>query len=211
MHLGARLGGDPSGPLTVGTPLILASASPRRRQLLESIGLTFDVSPADVDESSASGESPLAYVERVAAAKAETVATNLGRPRDVAVLAADTTVDLDGEILAKPVDDDDAHRMLRALSGRTHQVHTAVLGWTGDGAHSVTVTTDVTFARLSDQGIGWYLSIGEHLDKAGAYAMQGAGGALVHRIDGSPSNVIGLPLAETIGVLRACGVAVGGS
>jgi septum formation protein len=100
--------------------------------------------------------------------------------------------------------------MLRRLSGRTHQVHTAVFGWAPNGEHAVTVTTDVTFARLSEQGIEWYLSMGEHLDKAGAYGLQGAGGALVHRIDGSPSNVIGLPLAETIGVLRACGVAVAG-
>jgi septum formation protein len=85
-----------------------------------------------------------------------------------------------------------------------------VFGWTAVGEHSVTVTTDVTFARLSEQGIDWYLSMGEHLDKAGAYGMQVAGGALVHRIDGSPSNVIGLPLVETIGVLRACDVAVVG-
>ena len=89
-------------------------------------------------------------------------------------------------------------------------MHTAVVGWTIGGLHRATVTTDVTFARLSGQGIDWYLSIGEHRDKAGAYGMQGAGGALVHRIDGSPSNVIGLPLAETIGVLRACGVSVVG-
>ncbi len=129
---------------------------------------------------------------------------------DVAVVAADTTVDVDGSILAKPVDDDDARRMLRLLSGRTHQVHTAVFGWTSDGEHTATVTTDVTFVHLSEQGIDWYLSMGEHRDKAGAYGMQGAGGALVRRIDGSPSNVIGLPLAETIGVLRACGVAVAG-
>jgi septum formation protein len=90
-------------------------------------------------------------------------------------------------------------------------VHTAVVGWTIEGVHATTVTTDVTFAHLSEQGIDWYLSMGEHLDKAGAYGMQTAGGALVQRIDGSPSNVIGLPLTETIGVLRACGVGVVGS
>ena len=86
-----------------------------------------------------------------------------------------------------------------------------MFGWTVDGEHATTVTTDVTFSRLSDQVIGWYLSMGEHRDKAGAYGMQGAGGALVNRIAGSPSNVIGLPLAETIDVLRACGVRVAGS
>ena len=139
------------------------------------------------------------------------VARALVDDRSTCVLAADTTIDLDGTILAKPADDADARHMLERLSGRTHQVHTAVFGRTADGEHAVTVTTDVTFARLSDDGIDWYLSVGEHRDKAGAYAMQGAGGALVHRIDGSPSNVIGLPLAETIDVLRACGVGVVGS
>lgn len=198
--------------MTAANRLVLASASPRRRQLLESIGLTFSVWPADVDESVGDGEAAIAYVERIAEAKARSVVSRTHGPElaGVAVLAADTTVDVDGSVLAKPADHDDARRMLRLLSGRTHRVHTAVFGWAGDGEHATTVTTDVTFARLSDQGIEWYLSMGEHLDKAGAYAMQGAGGALVHRIDGSPSNVIGLPLAETIGVLRACGVAVVG-
>jgi septum formation protein len=193
--------------------LVLASASPRRRALLESIGLAFDVWPADVDECEIDGEDATTYVERIAAAKARAVVSCTHGPEleGVAVLAADTTVDVDGAILAKPVDDDDARRMLRLLSGRTHQVHTAVFGWTMDEERTALVTTHVTFARLSDQGIDWYLSMGEHLDKAGAYGMQGAGGALVHHIEGSPSNVIGLPLAETIGVLRACGVPVVGS
>ncbi len=194
----------------MGAALVLASSSPRRHQLLRSIGLDFDVRPADVDESVHPGETPAGYVQRVAHDKAMAVAETLGRPVDVAVLAADTTVDVAGDILAKPIDDNDARRMLCLLSGRTHHVHTAVVGWTVAASHAVTVTTDVTFARLSEQGIEWYLSMGEHLDKAGAYGMQGAGGALVHRIDGSPSNVIGLPLAETIGVLRACGVDVVG-
>ncbi len=167
--------------------------------------------PADVDETDTPNEDPRAYVERIARVKASVVADLLGSPPDVAVLAADTTVDLDGVILAKPIDDHDARAMLRGLSGRTHQVHTAVVGWTVEGVHAATVTTDVTFARLSEQGIDWYLSMGEHLDKAGAYGMQTAGGVLVQRIDGSPSNVVGLPLAETIGVLRACGVGVVGS
>lgn len=190
--------------------LIVASQSPRRHQLLRTIGLTFDVRPADIDESWHDREDPVSYVERVARSKVDAVAAALGRPGDVAVLAADTTVDLDGEILAKPADDDDARRMLRALSDRTHQVHTAVVAWASAEHHLVTVTTDVTFARLSERDIEWYLSVGEHLDKAGAYGMQSAGGALVSRIDGSPSNVIGLPLAETIAVLRTCGVGITG-
>lgn len=205
-----------SDPLRVGSALILASSSPRRRRLLRSLGLDFTVHVADVDETELPGESPVAYVERVARNKAAAVVEwlDLGRAAadnvGVAVLAADTTVDVDGQILAKPIDDDDARRMLRLLSGRTHQVHTAVVGWHSAGIEPVTVTTDVTFARLSEPDIDWYLSIDEHLDKAGAYGMQTAGGALVQRIDGSPSNVIGLPLAETVGVLRACGVSVGG-
>jgi septum formation protein len=197
----------------VGNALILGSSSPRRQRLLRSIGLDFTVHVADVDESGHRGESPTDYVDRVARAKAGAVVERLALDEaghGTCVLTADTTVDLDGEILAKPVDDDDARRMLSALSGRTHQVHTAVVGWGSDGLQAVTVTTDVTFAGLSEQGIEWYLSFGEHLDKAGAYGMQTAGGALVARIDGSPTNVIGLPLVETIGVLRACGVSVVG-
>jgi septum formation protein len=190
------------------TALVLASASPRRQQLLRGLGLDFTIVAGDVDETERPGERPVSYVERVARDKAMAVVGKLGfaATGEVAVLAADTTVDVDGAILAKPVDDDDARRMLRMLSGRTHRVHTAVVGWRITGIQTATVTTDVTFATLTDQGIDWYLSLGEHLDKAGAYGMQGAGGALLHRIDGSPSNVIGLPLAETVGVLRACGV-----
>jgi septum formation protein len=201
---------QPPSDLSTTNRLVLASASPRRRQLLASIGVTFVVSPADVDEAELVGEPPRDYVERIAVTKARAVVSRTHGPEleHAAVLAADTTVDIDGEILAKPVDDDDARRMLRRLSGRTHQVHTAVVGWTAQGEHAATVTTDVTFVRLGERNIDWYLSMGEHLDKAGAYGMQGAGGALVQRIDGSPSNVIGLPLAETIGVLRVCGVTV---
>ncbi len=225
MHRRAGLGSDPVSALSdsalVGNALILASSSPRRQQLLRSIGVDFTVHVADVDETERPGEPPLTYVERVARSKAAAVVERLGLGLDaavsdpVAVLAADTTVDVDGQILAKPIDDDDARRMLSMLSGRTHQVHTAVVGWHVDGGEprfeTVMVTTDVTFARLSEPGIDWYLSIGEHLDKAGAYGMQTAGGALVRRIEGSPTNVIGLPLAETVGLLRTCGVSVGGA
>ena len=184
------------------TALVLASASPRRQELLRVLGLDFTVVPADIDERELPGEVPIAYVERVARQKVEAVVAALGADADadpdgVVVLAADTTVDVDGEILAKPVDDATAKRMLRLMSGRTHQVHTAVVLSDRGLVRAVTVTTDVTFVALTDDVIDWYLAIGEHRDKAGAYGMQGAGGALVARIDGSPSNVIGLPLAET--------------
>ncbi len=188
--------------------LILASASPRRHQLLRSIGLEFEVVPADIDEGEYAGESAFDYVTRVAASKARAIVerSELDSLHGVVVLAADTTVDLDGSILSKPTDDDDARRMLRALSGRWHRVHTAVCGWSAAGEQAVTVTTDVRFVDVTDELLGWYLSTGEHRDKAGSYGMQGAGGALVDRIDGSPSNVIGLPMVETVGLLRACGL-----
>jgi septum formation protein len=192
----------------VTVSLVLASASPRRHELLRGIGLDFTIVVADVDEAERTGELPTDYVARVAHDKAMAVVGKLGfgATSDVAVLAADTTVEVNGEILAKPADDEDARRMLRLLSGRTHQVHTAVVGWRMSGVRSVTVTTDVTFAQLDDDTIDWYVSTGEHRDKAGAYGMQGAAGALVERIDGSPTNVIGLPLAETVALLRSCGI-----
>lgn len=189
--------------------LILASQSPRRHELLRSLGLPFRVEAADVDEDWHDGEDPIAYVERVARSKAETIADRLARPERTVVLAADTTVDVDGKILAKPIDDDDARWMLGLLSGRTHLVHTAVYCWAAGGVHVDTVTTAVSFVRLTDELVDWYLSTGEHRDKAGAYGIQGAAGALVTRVDGSPSNVIGLPLAQTVVLLGRCGLALG--
>ena len=188
------------------TALILASASPRRQELLRSLGVSFSVEAADVDESELPGEAALPYVERVARAKADEIASRRGDVTGLAILAADTTVDVDGAILAKPVDDDDARRMLRLLAGRTHEVHTAVVCRHAGGIGAVTVTTGVTFAPLADADIDWYVGLAEHRDKAGAYGMQGAAGAFVTALDGSPSNVIGLPLAQTVALLRACGV-----
>lgn len=185
---------------------MLASASPRRHELLRSVGLDFTVEPADVDESEHAGEEARPYVERVARAKADAIAVRRGSLDGLVVLAADTTVDLDGAILAKPVDDDDARRMLRGLSGRTHLVHTAVVCRHAGGVEAATVTTGVTFAPLTDDDLVRYLALGEHRDKAGAYGMQGAAGAFVERIDGSPTNVIGLPLAQTVRLLCACGL-----
>ena len=190
------------------TSLILASASPRRQELLRGIGLEFIVVPADADESLYPGEKPVDYVERVARDKAMAVVAKLGMGAagDVVVLAADTTVDIDGEVLAKPDDDADARRMLRLLSGRTHQVHTAIVAWRISGLRTATVTTDVTFVELDEATIDWYVATGEHRDKAGAYGIQGAAGALVARVDGSPTNVIGLPLAETVALLKRSGI-----
>lgn len=179
-----------------GVRLVLASASPRRSELLRSVGLEFEVIPADIDESVLPGESPTAYVARLSAEKAAAVAQRVGS--DVIVVAADTTVDIDGLILEKPVDAGDARRMLGLLSGRTHLVHTAVTVLPGS---TVVVETAVEFVELTPETMDWYVATGEPFDKAGGYAIQGAGGALVRRLDGSVTNVIGLPLAETLALI----------
>ncbi len=193
-----------------GARLVLASASPRRSELLRSVGLDFDVIPADIDESTLSGETPSDYVSRLSNEKARVVAERVGG--GAIVIAADTTVDVDGRILEKPTDEPDARRMLRLLSGRTHLVHTGVTvsrspetrarGTAGSPA-TVVVETAVRFVELTDRSIDWYLATGEHAGKAGAYGIQGAAGAFVERIDGSVTNVIGLPLAETLALLAA--------
>lgn len=192
-------------------PLVLASSSPRRHELLRAAGIEFTVVAADVDETPRTGESPADYVTRVATDKAMAVVGRMGMgaagPGTV-VLAADTTVDVDGEILAKPDDDADARRMLRLLSGRSHLVHTAVVGWRIGGIERALVTTEVTFAELGNADIDWYVGTGEPAGKAGAYAIQGSAASLVARIDGSVSNVVGLPMAETVAVLRACGLRI---
>ncbi len=180
-----------------GRRLVLASASPRRRDLLRSIGVDFEVRPADIDESVLPAEDPIAYVRRLSVEKSAAVA----RAGEL-VVAADTTVEVDGLILAKPVDAADARRMLALLSARTHQVHTGVTVRRDSLLRTIAVTTAVTFVTLDEVTVEWYVGTGEPMDKAGGYAMQGAGGALVGRIEGSVSNVIGLPLAETLDVLR---------
>jgi septum formation protein len=189
-----------------GRRLVLASASPRRSELLRSVGLDFDVMHADIDESVRPGEAPSDYVARLSREKAAAVGERLDGA--AVVVAADTTVDVDGRILEKPLDDGDARQMLRLLSGRTHLVHTCVTtlsfgvgsGRTGS-AMTVVVETAVRFVELTDRAIDWYLSTGEHVGKAGAYGIQGAAAALVDRVDGSVTNVIGLPLAETVVML----------
>lgn len=180
--------------------LVLASQSPRRRELLEQLGLAFEVRPAHADETVLPGEAPDDYVLRTARDKARAV------PGDV-VLAADTAVVLRGEVLGKPRDAADAHRMLASLSGTDHEVLTGVcVRRTSIRIEaSAVVSSTVRFARLSPAQIAWYVGTGEPLDKAGAYAIQGAGGAFVLAVEGSVSNVIGLPLAEATDLLRRAG------
>lgn len=182
--------------------LVLASASPRRRELLSGLGVAFTVRPADLDERPHPGEGPRALVGRLARAKADAV-TDPARPQEV-VLAADTIVDVDGDILSKPADRGEAAAMLGRLSGRQHHVHTAV----AVGPAQILVSTTVRFVPLDRADIDWYVATGEADDKAGAYAVQGIGGAFVAAVHGSWSNVVGLPLAETVALLRAAGVAV---
>ncbi|MFL6202493.1 MAG: Maf family protein [Thermoanaerobaculia bacterium] len=169
--------------------LILASGSPRRRELLEGLGVRFQVRPVDLDESPRPGEAPRDYVLRLAIEKA---AAQAG-PGEL-VLAADTTVVVDGEILAKPLDDEDARRMLRRLAGREHSVLTGI-ALHGPGGEAAEVDESlVRFAPLSDAEIDWYVATGEPRDKAGAYAIQGLGSLFVEGVEGNWSNVVGLPV-----------------
>jgi len=180
-------------------PLILASASPRRRELLERVGLALEVRPADVDETPLPGEAPRAYVARVARAKAQAIA----RP-GAWVLAADTTVTIDGAILGKAADGPEAAAMLRRLSGRVHEV---ITGFTllGDAARDEVVASEVELVALDEPTIAAYVASGEWRGKAGAYAIQGIAAAFVRSVRGSVTNVIGLPLVEVLDALRAVG------
>ncbi len=180
-------------------PLVLASGSPRRHELLASLGLSFVVDAADIDETELPGEDPRTYVVRLARTKAEHVAAR--HSPGTVVIGADTTVDLSGTILGKPDDPAHAAAMLRGLSDATHCVHTgmavAVAG-AGDAPWTFISTTDVTFRPLDDDDIARYVSTGEPMGKAGAYAIQGIGGALIARVHGNVQNVIGLPLADLL-------------
>ncbi len=180
--------------------LILASASPRRRELLTQIAVPHTVVPAGIDETPRPGERPVDYVRRLAVEKARTV---LAHHPEATVLAADTTVVLVGEMLNKPTDLADAERMLRALSGRTHHVHTgiAVASNTGERAH--VETTAVTMTAVPEAELLAYLGTGDSLDKAGAYGIQGYAARWISRIEGDFFNVVGLPLAATVRLLRA--------
>jgi len=185
--------------------LILASGSPRRRELLQGIGVVFTVIPSDTAEAAQAGETPQEYALRVAGEKALDIAR---RHPGVWILGADTIVEIAGEVLGKPQDTTDGRRMLRLLSSRTHQVMTAFILLDGEGhvrARQV-VTSRVTFKPLSDVQIHAYLATGEPFDKAGAYAVQGLGASLVERVEGSYTNVVGLPMDEVQAALHTAGL-----
>jgi len=187
------------------TDLVLASASPRRRELLGQLGVEFICDPADIDETRRPGETPPAYVERMAREKAALVySRHRGTCR--VVLGADTVVVLDEEVLGKPRDHFDGLAMLAMLSGRSHTVLTAVCLQHQDGADCDLVETSVEFIRLTRSLCEAYLATDEPWDKAGAYAIQGLAGAFVRSIRGSYSNVVGLPLCETWQLLGARGI-----
>ena len=182
--------------------LILASSSPRRRELLAQIALTFEVLPAHIDETRRASEEPTAYVQRLALEKAQTIhALHPG----AFVLGADTTVEIDGHALEKPADRADAERMLRALSGRTHHVHTGLALLSPHGHRTHLETTSVTFSAIDEAELQHYLDGGEPYDKAGAYGIQGYAARWIPRIDGDYFNVMGLPLAATVRLLKELG------
>ncbi len=186
--------------------LILASASPRRRELLERIGLRFSVEAADADETLVPGLSAKNQVMRLSRIKAEAVAAL--HPEEPVILSADTVVVLDGRILGKPADEEDARKMLQALSGRTHHVLTGVTVRCGRHQDTRCEETEVRFGVLSDREISAYIATGEPMDKAGAYGIQGFASVFVAGISGDYYNVMGLPLHTCAAMLRQAGIPV---
>jgi septum formation protein len=182
--------------------LILASSSPRRKELLENIHLTFEVTSSDVDESFSEGMSPEEVVKLLAERKAKAVAAN--NPTAF-VLGADTIVVLEGNVLGKPIDEEEAAVMLRKLSGKTHEVYTGVAIVSPNDAFSFYEKTTVTFWELTETEINMYVSSGEPLDKAGAYGIQQLGSFLVKEIQGDYFSVVGLPISRTLRELRRAG------
>ncbi|MEY3885542.1 MAG: hypothetical protein RIS87_1317 [Pseudomonadota bacterium] len=187
-------------------PLIyLASRSPRRVELLQQIGILCVTLPTDIDETQSLNESPIDYVMRLARQKAEACLQTLTPEQRLSpIIAADTTVVLDGQVLGKPEDDNDARQILTRLSGRVHQVHTAVALAFNNQIEVVLSTTVVEMMDLSVAQIEAYIASGDHRDKAGSYGIQGAAGAWIKRIEGSYTGVMGLPLYETATLLRQC-------
>lgn len=188
-------------------PLILASASPRRRELLTQIGVSFELIVHDIDESVLAGESPQQYVCRLARAKAAAVASDARVMNKRAVLGADTIVVIDEQILGKPRDEQDAHRMLGLLSGRAHEVMSAVCVCRGEQSALELSRTRVVFRSLSAAEISAYWRSGEPQGKAGAYAVQGLGALFIASLEGSYSGVVGLPIFETARLLHVFDIA----
>ena len=191
--------------------ILLASASPRRSELLRQVGIAHEVRPVDVDESVREGEAPSAYVLRLAESKAAALWRQLAAADRRPVLAADTTVALEGEIFGKPASLAEARSMLGRLSGRTHEVHTAVAILHGGGAAARVSSSSVTFRVLTPAEIDAYWRTGEPADKAGGYAVQGRAAAFISHISGSYSGIMGLPLYETWELLApVLGLTAGG-
>jgi septum formation protein len=187
--------------MTPPSRVILASQSPRRRELLSLVGIAHEVRPADIDERYLPGESPRAHAERLAREKAQTI-----REPDAVVIGSDTIVVVDGEVLGKPRDEADAGRMLRRLSGRSHTVITAVaVGWRGR-IESGVEEVEVAFHPLSDEDIAAYIATREPMDKAGAYGIQGFGATIVARVDGDYFAVMGLSLQRLVRLLGRLGL-----
>jgi septum formation protein len=182
---------------------VLASESPRREQLLRLLGVPFTVAPARIDERVQAGEHPAALVVRLAVGKAERMAA--AQPGDAVVIGADTVVAVDDEVLGKPRDDGDARRMLGLLSGRSHQVVTGVAVVAAGRVATAVEETTVTFSVLDAADIDWYLATGDHAGKAGAYGIQGVAGLFVTRLEGSFTNVVGLPLSTVRPMLADAG------
>lgn len=181
------------------TPIILASASPRRQEILTNAGIAFEVRPANIPEIPHAGESPVTFAERMAREKARAVSAAIpGR----IVLAADTVVALEDEILGKPANTEDAARMLRLISGRTHAVTTGVCVIAVGLEDVRSETTTVEFGRMTEAEIREYVSTGEPMDKAGAYAIQGGASRWVTRVDGDYNNVVGLPVELVLRMLK---------
>lgn len=191
-------------PIIESKPLHLASSSPRRREILAALELEFSVGGVDVDEQRLDGEAPAAMVLRLACDKALAGAANASQ----VVLGADTAVVLGDDVFGKPVDATDAMSMLAQLSGQTHKVLTGVAVWNGHEMRSVMSATDVRFREIDPDEVRAYWQSGEPCDKAGAYAIQGKGGVFVEEIRGSYTGVVGLPVFETVQLLRDAGINV---
>jgi len=184
--------------------IILASRSPRRKDILEKLNLSFVIDPPDIDESPIKNESPINYVQRISAAKAEIVAQR--HDKQCIVIAADTTVELQGEIFGQPRDLDEARLMIHKLSGKTHAVHTAVSVRCEMKIATAVDTAQVTMREVSNELLEWYIGTGESIGKAGAYAVQGHGAALVAGVTGELDTVIGLPVRLLTSLLADLGI-----